>query len=205
MEYLILDEDHSSLTRATLRTPPTAAVLEFEIPEQDVPLLEGHRSLQFVGFDESAPSFVGTVTRRRGNRMAVEKGADLGASSVNSLEVPFEHDAYLYPISGDWTGRISVQTVSLSLGGILFYCKKTLTPQEVVEVTVHTREGALLIPAKLLQQKVDETGATLYSATFISGVDDVERLVRKEVLYLQLKLRDDTKDGKVRKELFRLS
>lgn len=205
MEYLILDEDHSSLTRATLRTPPTANILEFEIPENDVPLLEGHRDLQFVGFDENAPSFAGTVTRRRGNRLAVEKGAELGDGSLENLQVPFEHDAYLYPISGTWKGRVPVRTTTLSCGSIEFVTSGNLAPQEMVEVTVHTREGALLIPAKILGQKQGDGGLFQYSVKFVSGVDDMERMVRKEVLYLQLKLRDDTKDGKVRKELFRLA
>lgn len=205
MEYLILDEDHSSLTRAVLRTPPTANILEFEVPEKDVPLLEGHVDLQFLGFDEHSPSFAGKVTRRRGNRMAVEKGADLGDAPLENLRVLFEHDAYIYPVSGTWQGRVPVRTQSLSCGTLGFLSRSSLALQEVIEVTVHTREGALLVQSKIIQFKMGENGFHQGLAQFISGVDDVERLVRKEVLYLQLKQRDDLKEGKRRKELYRIS
>lgn len=205
MEYLIMDEDHSSLTRAVLRTPPTAPMLEFEIPEQDVPLLEGHIILQFVGFDEHSPSFMGKVSRRRGNRMAVEKGESLGEAPLENLRVPFDHESFVYPVSGKWEGRITVRTHSLSCGALEFFSPKPLAVQEVIEVAVQIREGALLIQAKVISQKPDNQGRYHCAAKFISGVDDVERMVRKEVLYLQLKERDHSKDGKVSKELFRIS
>lgn len=205
MEYLILDEDHSSLTRAVLRTPPTATVLEFEIPENDVPLLEGHRDLQFIGVDEHAPSFAGTVTRRRGNRMAVEKGAELGEDSFENLQVPFYHDGYAYPISGAWKGRCAIQTKTLSCGGISFESASPLAVQEVVEVTVHTRDGALLIPTKILRQQEGTGLNSLFFGRFMSGVDDAERFVRKEVLFLQLKQRDARTETTARRELLRFS
>lgn len=205
MEYLILDEDQSSLTRGVLRNPPTANILEFEIPEADVPLVEGYVNLQFLGFDESSPSFAGKVTRRRGNRMAVERGASLGDTALDNLRVPFEHDSFIYPVSQDWQGRLSVRTHSLSCGAVGFYAKRGLQENEVVEVAIHVREGALLIQGKVVSQHQDTKGIFDTVVKFLSGVDDVERMVRREVLYLQLQQRDDLKDGKKRKELFRFS
>lgn len=203
MEYLILDEDHSTLTRGVLRTSPTAPVLEFEIPEQDVPLLEGHVQLQFLGFDESAPSFHGKVARRRGNRMAVEKGKDLGEAPLENLRVPFEHETYVYPTTDKWQGRVKVQTKNLSCGSLHFLSPRGFQGNEVIEVAVHVREGALLVEGKVVSQELDGLGKMLCVVKFMSGVEDVERLVRREVLWLQLKQRDLEKIGKVRKERFR--
>ncbi len=205
MEYLILDEDQSSLTRAVLRNPVTAAILEFEIPESDIELLEGHIDLQFLGFDEQSPSFEGKLTRRRGNRIAVERGASLGEAPIERLLVPFEHDSFAYPVSGDWKGRVSLKTLSLSCGGMKFLSRSGFQDHETIEVAVHVREGALLVHGKIIQQQKDENGIYHVQVKFMSGVDDMERLVRREVLYLQLKQRDDQKDGKTRKELFRFS
>ncbi len=197
-----MDEDHSSLTRAMLRTPPTATVLEFEIPEKDVPLLEGLVNLQFVGFDEHSPSFEGRVARRRGNRMAVEKGKDLGEAPLENLRVPFDHETYVYPVSGQWQGRLTIQTTDLSCGGLSFLSPRGFMANEVIQVALHIREGALLVEGKIVSQELDGLGKMKCVAKFMSGVEDVEQMVRREVLYLQLKQRDDIKDGKVSKKLF---
>lgn len=202
MEYLIMDEDHSSLTRAILRTSPTAPVLEFEIPEQDVHLLEGLVNLQFVGFDEHSPSFEGRVARRRGNRMAVEKGKDLGDAPLENLRVPYDHETFVYPVSGQWEGRLTVQTTALSCGGLAFLSPRGFMANEVVQVALHIREGALLVHGKVVGQELDGMGKMNSVIKFMSGVGDVEQMVRREVLYLQLKQRDDKKDGKVNKKLF---
>lgn len=205
MEYLILDEDHSTLTRGTLRTPPTASVLEFEIPEADVALLDGHVDLQFIGFDQESPSFEGKVTRRRGNRMAVAPGGPLSENPMDNLQVPFPTETLLYPVSGTWEGRSRVTTVSLSCGAVCFRSQRPLTMAETVELAISTRDGAYLIHAKIISQAKTEAGHVEYVAKFISGVDDIERSIRREVLYLQLRQRDDARDGKKRKELFRIS
>ncbi len=205
MEYLILDEGHSTLTRGTLRTPPTASVLEFEIPEADVPLLDGHVDLQFIGFDQDAPSFEGKVTRRRGNRMAVVAGGPMSDNPMDHLQVPFPTDTFLYPVSGTWQGRSEVHTENLSCGAVSFRSKRPLTMAEIVELAISTRDGAYLIQAKVVSQSKTEAGHVEYVAKFISGVDDIERSVRREILYLQLRERDDARSGKKRKELFRIS
>lgn len=204
MEYLILDEDQSSLTRGILRNPPTAPVLEFEIPESDIPRMEGHVDLQFLGVDAHSPSFHGKVNRRRGNRIAVEKGAPLGDDPLDHLRVPYEIDSFAYPVSGTWEGRCRMQTKDLSCGAVAFTCSRDLNMQEVVEVAIITRDGVLLIHSKIISQTHNPDGTHLYVSKFLSGVDEVERSIRKEVLYLQLKQRDDKKDGKMRRELFRI-
>lgn len=204
MEYLILDVDQSSLTRGVLRNPPTAPVLEFEIPEADVNRLNGHVDVQFVGFDEHSPSFLGKITRRRGNRIAVQKGADLSDNPLDSLRVPYGIETFAYPVSGAWSGRSRIKTRDLSCGAVSFDCTRDLALQEVVELAVVVRDGAHLIHAKIISQTHNPDGTCQYVAKFISGVDEVERVVRKEVLYLQLKQRDDMKGGKNRRELYRI-
>lgn len=203
MEYLILDEYQSSVTRGILRTPITAPMLEFEIPEADVRRLEGLQELQFLGVDERAPSFKGTVNRRRGTRMAVVRGADLGDDPLDSLRVPYTVDTFAYPVSGSWKGRCVIKTKDLSCGAVLFDCEKSLAMQEVVEVAIVVREGAMLVHAKVINHLHNTDGSNQYVAKFISGVAEVEQTIRKEVLYLQLKQRDDLREGKVSKEVFR--
>lgn len=205
MEYLILDEYNSSLTRGILRNPPTADILEFEIPESDVRMMEGHTDLEFVGFDEHSPSFLGTVTRRRGNRLAVKKGALLGDNPLDAIRAPYVMESFAYPVSGTWQGRSSIVTEDLSCGAVKFTCKRVLAMQEVVEVALAVREGAMLVHAKIIVQTHNPDGSCSYVGKFISGVEEVEQAIRKEVMYLQLKQRDDKKDGKVRKELFRIT
>lgn len=202
MEYLILDEYQSSLTRGTLRNPPDAPVLEFEIPETDIHRLDGHTELQFLGFDEHSPSFHGTVNRRRGNRLAVQKGAPLGDNPLDSLRVPYEVDSFVYPVSGTWTGRIRMKTNDLSCGALAFTCSSELSMQEVVEVAVLTRDGVLLVHGKIIAHNHNPDGSSQYVSKFISGVAEVEQSIRKEVLYLQLKQRDDKKEGKITRKLY---
>lgn len=204
MEYLILDDCHGSLTRAVLRNPPTAPVLEFEIPEKDIPLMEGHVNIQCLGFDENSPSFVGKITRRRGNRIAVQRGEAMEESSMDALRAPYFIDGFVYPISGEWQGRSSMQTKDLSCGGVSFSCSRPLAKQEVVEIALAVREGAMVIPAKIVKIDHNPDGSGQFVAKFISGVEEVEQMIRKEVMYLQLKQRDNPNMGNGRNEVLRL-
>lgn len=204
MEYLILDEYQSSITRGILRNPPTAPVLEFEFPEADIQRVEGVKEMQFIGIDENAPSFHGTVTRRRGNRIAVQKGAELGEDPLDALRVPYEIESFVYPISNNWEGRGRIITKDLSCGAVSFTCDRSLALKEVVEVAVVVRAGAHLIHSKVISKTHNPDGTEQYVGKFISGVEEVEQVIRKEVLYLQLKQRDDNKEGKVSRELLRV-
>lgn len=204
MEYLILDDCHGSLTRAVLRNPPTAPVLEFEIPEKDIKLLEGHVDIECLGFDEHSPSFAGKITRRRGNRIAVQRGEALEESSLDALRAPYFIDGFVYPVSGEWTGRASMQTKDLSCGGVSFTCKSPLAKQEVVEIALAVREGAMVIPAKIVKISHNPDGSGQFVAKFISGVEEVEQMIRKEVMFLQLKQRDNPSLGKGSREVLRL-
>lgn len=205
MEYLILDDCNSSLTRGVLRNPPTADILEFEIPESDVRVLEGHVDLEFIGFDEHSPSFHGKVTRRRGNRIAVQKGQALGDNPLDMLRVPYRKDTFVYPVSGIWQGRATSVTEDLSCGAVKFTCNRELAMQEIVEIALSVREGAMLIHCKIIAHTHNPDGSSTYVGKFMSGVDEVEQVIRKEVMYLQLRQRDDGRGGKVRKELFRIT
>lgn len=197
MEYLILDCYHSSLTRGALRSSPSAPILEFEIPEADVARLEeveSNTTLQFIGFDESSPSFAGKITRRRGNRLAVERGAALGEDPREELRAPYFFTSYVYSMSGEWQGRSAIQTYDLSCGGIGFTCNRRLTSQERVELAVPLTDGVLLIPGKIIRPQEGEThqpGESIhYVAKFMSGIEEVEVAIRKEVLKQQLNHRD---------------
>lgn len=209
MEYLILDGDHSSLTRGTLRNPITAPTLEFEIPESDIHRLDDLEpavSLQFIGFDQSSPSFSGKINRRRGNRLAVEKGPSLGEDPRENLRAPFFFSSYLYPVSGDWKGRMAIDIVDLSCGGMGFYAKELLEVHETVELAVPVTAGPLLIQGKIVRPLADEvvdiSKPIHYVAKFMSGVDEVEMEIRKEVLKQQLNHRDQKGGAALRKILF---
>lgn len=204
MEYLILDEYQSSITRGILRNPPTAPVLEFEFPEGDIPRIEGVKEIQLLGIDEQAPSFHGLITRRRGNRIAVQKGEELGENPLDALRVPYEYETFVYPVSNQWEGRGRIFTKDLSCGAVSFTGSRDLALKEVVEVAIVVRDGAHLIHSKVISKTHNPDGSQQYVAKFISGVAEVEQVVRKEVLYLQLKQRDDSHKGKVSKELLRV-
>ncbi len=212
MEYLILDCDQSSLTRGTLRSPVTASLLEFEFPQGDIPRLEeidGDTPLQFIGFDESSPSFIGKVNRRRGNRLAVERGTDLGEDPREDLRAPFYFASYVYPVSGGWKGRASIEINDISCGGLGFTCEKVLATHEMVElaVPVSTMAAPLLVQGKIIRPlagDIQVPGTPIhYVAKFISGVDEVETAIRKEVLKQQLNQRDNKGGASKRKILFK--
>ncbi len=207
MEYLILDSDHSSLTRGSLRTPVSNGILEFEIPEDDTHLLDDIDSripLQFIGFDQESPSFSGKINRRRGNRLAVERGPSLGEDPRESLRAPFYYDSYIYPMSGDWKGRIPIKIVDLSCGGVGFFAEEVLEVQETVELAIPITAGPLLIPGKIVRplanETVDISKPIHYVAKFMSGIDEVEVAIRKEVLKQQLNHRDQ-KGGATQRDI----
>lgn len=197
-QYLILDCDQSSLTTGTMRTPANAEIIELEIPDGDSELLEGEQQLQFIGYSPNTPSFLGEIVRIRSSRVSVRYLQRLGEVSEETLQVEHHFDSFVYPISGDWKGRYPISVSRLGCGGISFTSDYVLKSREMIEVVIPVKDGeALLLCGKIVYPtSADAPSNTLpyqYKLKFISGVEDMEVLVRKEVMYRQIKHRDHPK------------
>jgi c-di-GMP-binding flagellar brake protein YcgR len=96
----------------------------------------------------------------------------------------------VYPITGSWRGRRSVQSLDLSCGGVAFRGEAGLKEGEQVELVVPTVEAPLIMRCQILRVKELQDEKRLYATKFIDMCEDEEVTVRETVFSLQLQSRN---------------
>lgn len=184
--YLILDSSGIPLAHARLESPPDAAVWQLRILSDGADAVSGHTAIQLVGMSDHSPTMAGCIIRQRGDLLAVEPTHPLGGKLRQNLRMPVQFDSFLYPISGQWQGRRSIQSRDLSCGGIAFFCTQTLEQGETAEIVIPVTTQPLILKVELLRPYPSSKSQPLYAAKFVDMTNDEESMVREAVFSLQL-------------------
>lgn len=188
LRYLILNSAGELLSHALLESPPAAPVWQLRLLDDDAPFLEGAR-VHMVGMEDSSPSRSGQVLGQRRDILSVEPAAALGDDMRRNLRIPVRFESYLYPLSGDWTGRRPIVSLDLSGGGLAFYCAQALEPGELLEAVVPVTSQPLVLRAQVLRPLREGPEGTLYASKFVDLTCEEEALVREAVFGIQLETR----------------
>lgn len=182
--YMVLDEQEHLLAKAVLESSLEGEVAQFRILEE-IQSLECRGQVELVGGGESDPDFLGTIERRKGERILVRPTAPLGPETRKNLRIETSFRSLLYPISGTWKGRRFISAVDISCGGIAFYCAQPLEVEEVAELVLPITDEPLLLPIQILRIHAENRPIPLYAAKFVNLIHDEEALIRKAIFGIQ--------------------
>jgi len=120
-----------------------------------------------------------------GTALPTDAKSELDPEFRRSLRVPTRFDSFVYPISGSWKGRMAIQSIDLSCGGIAFYGPDGMEIGETAEVVVPTQAEPILVTMQILRKHALKN-KTYYAAKFTALQSEEDRLICERVFSLQL-------------------
>lgn len=185
-KYLIVDSRGDPVAHGQSDDGPESTVWQIHVDSGDVKRILSHEYVSLVSSSEKNPAAEGRIVRREENVISVEVVRRLDEEVRRNLRMPVRFDSYIYPISGEWKGRVPVISNDLSCGGISFFCARRLQVGDRVQIVIPITSQPLLLETKILRQRPSGEPIPLYAGSFVDMIHEEERMVREAVFGLQL-------------------
>ena len=185
-QYLMIDSRGHTVAHGTSDDGLEKGGWEIQVDSGDIKRVLSHEYVSLVSSSEKVPAMEGRIIRRDGNIISVESVRRLGEDVRRNLRMPVRFESYLYPVSGEWKGRLPILGNDLSCGGISFFCARTLAEGEIVQIAVPITAQPLLLNIKVLRQRPSGEPIPLFAAAFEELVHEEEKMIREAVFSLQL-------------------
>lgn len=185
-KYLLLDSQNAPMARGILENAPGSPTLQVLVLDGKAESVAQHEIVQLVGLAEGTEALLGRITRRREDRVLLERLQRLDESARQNLRIPVAFDSFVYPVTGAWKGRCDVQSYDLSCGGIAFYCSAPLEIRERVEIVIPITTSPLIVQCEILRKSASDQDRPLYAAKFVELCNDEESLLQEAVFNVQL-------------------
>lgn len=186
--YLLLDSRNAPLARGELLTEPDAPTLQVRVLDGKISDVMDHEEIQLVPMGTNGASLLGRIVRSRNDNIMLQKLQSLDNDMRQNLRIPTDFHSFIYPISGQWRGRRSIEAKDLSCGGVAFFCADPLQVGERVEVIIPVTSQPVILQCKILRERPSEEERTdvLYAGKFVEMCADEEMVVREAVFNIQL-------------------
>ena len=189
--YLILDTQNKALANGELASPPGTSPMRLNILDNKVDNVMKHQVITLFSASTDELPIQCRILRQRGDAVLVEKIATLDPEVRRNLRVPVKFDSFVYPLAGSaWRGRVPVQSIDLSCGGIAFYSDFFLELHEQAEIVVTPTDEPLILHCEVLRRQELQNNRYMYATKFVDMCEDEEVVVREAVFSLQLMSRD---------------
>lgn len=198
--YLLLDSVNHPLARGSLEGPAAGNILQLLVLDDDVDKVAKHEVIVLMAMSGSEPPLQCRIVRQRGDRVALEKIANLDPDLRRNLRVPIKFNTFIYPVTGRWRGRRAVQSIDLSCGGVAFYGDGGLEKEEILEMVIPVTEEPVILRCQILRLQELRNGRLLYAVKFVDMCEDEEVTVREAVFSIQLESRFASAAGDNREE-----
>ena len=186
--YLLLDSRNAPLARGELLTNPVSPTLQVRVLDHKISDVMNHEEIQLVPMGVNGAALLGRIVRSRNDNIVLEKLQSLDNDMRQNLRIPTDFRSFIYPITGRWRGRRSIEAKDLSCGGLAFFCADPLEVGEHVEVIVPVTSQPVLLRCKILRERPseEEREDVLYAGKFVEMCNDEEMVVREAVFNIQL-------------------
>ena len=186
--YLLLDSRNAPLARGELLTNPDAPTLQVRVLDHKISDVMNHEEIQLVPMGVNGAALLGRIVRSRNDNIVLEKLQSLDNDMRQNLRIPTDFRSFIYPITGRWRGRRSIEAKDLSCGGLAFFCADPLEVGEHAEVIVPVTLQPVLLRCKILRERPseEEREDVLYAGKFVEMCNDEEMVVREAVFNIQL-------------------
>ena len=118
--YMILDSQNNPIAPGQMVSPPGDEMLQVLVLENKIDDVARHEIIHLIAMGSDDASLQCQVLRERGDKVILKRIAALDPEVRRNLRVPVKFDSFVYPITGSWRGRRSVQSLDLSCGGVAF-------------------------------------------------------------------------------------
>lgn len=185
--YLLVDSRYAPLARAVLESPVDAQTWHIRVLDGKMKDVMAHEMVRMLSMGDGETAVEGNIISQRGDRIVVQALRRLSDELRQNLRMPVSFESFIYPLSGDWTGRRTVHSYDLSCGGIAFFTTEPLEDRERLEIVIPITEQPLVMRCQVLRRLPATGDARLYAAKFEDMCEGEEKLIRGAVFNAQLR------------------
>lgn len=183
---IISDRQDIPLAHAVLESPPEACIWQVRVLDGGLGAVIEHEFVKLFGVGDGIPATAGRILRHKNDVLTLEPVGPLGEGARENLRVAVKFDSFLYPVTGNWKGRVPILVQDLSSGGVGFFCAAPLQNGEEVEVVISITEEPLILTAQILRPRPSASQVQLYAARFLNLVPGEDTMIREAVFSQQL-------------------
>lgn len=185
-KYLIVDSQGDAVAHGIAQQKPVGKNWCLRVEDGDLDQVMSQDIVDLVSSTGTDPGLQGRILRREGNLVFIEPLAPLGESARRSLRVPVRFVSYLYPVTGNWKGRVPIVSKDLSCGGLAFYCPRSLEKDEIVQVVIPVTSQPLVLTLRILRMRAHSEEDVFYAGCFQDMVREEENMMWEAVFSIQL-------------------
>ncbi len=187
-KYLILDSREGPVAHGVSEDGPEKSSGVCGLTTGKLTRVMSHTNVSLVGESEAVSRlWKDGLSGGREIVISVEPVRPLGEEVRQNLRMPVRFVSYLYPVSGQWKGRVPIVSIDLSCGGLAFFCPRQLEVQEVAEVVIPVTAQPLVLRVKILRERPSPEPIPLYAAEFVDMLREEENMVCEAVFSLQFR------------------
>ena len=183
-KYLILDSREKPVAHGYSQSRLEDPIFQVKVDENIEELLD-HEYIKLINMSQNSATIEGRVIKRRENIVMIEVLQTTDNELRRSLRIPVKFETFLYPVSGNWSGREPVISHDLSCGGVAFFCQRMLEIGEIAQIVIPVTSQPLLLSLHILRRRPSSKEIPLYAAEFIHMVREEENMVCEAVFGLQ--------------------
>ncbi len=181
-KYNIYDSNDKLIGPAFSDDAPESPVWRLIFSQADLEKAKKHEFVRILIPDKKIEPIDGRIMSINGSVVTVK-----GVRVRENLRMPVRFESHIYPVSGNWKGRMPIVSNDLSCGGFAFACDRKLDIDEVVQTIIPITSNPILLNVKVLRTRIVDSKTMLYAAEFCDMLHEEEMLVRETVFKLQLK------------------
>lgn len=190
-KYVIMDSNGQPIARCESPDGLNEPVWRLTLEQGDEAQLRKQEYIGLVGTSDKWAAAEGRIIRWKDDVIWVEAVRELGQKLRENLRMPATFHSFLYPRDDSFAGRIPIESLDLSCGGIAFYCDYPLREGQKAQVVIPVTAQPLLLNISVLRQLPSKRAESLYAARFTDMVREEESMVREAVFNLQLRQTSD--------------
>ena len=194
--YLLLDSKGTPIARGRVQGNNSGQYWQIQVEDGKIDEILAHKKFKLLSIMDAGPSYEGIIVRSRNDMIQLEVSKlDRDTDDMRkNLRVPANFKSLIYPVTGRWKGRRTIEANDLSCGGVAFFTDHSLQVGEQLEIVIPVTSEPLVVRCQILRMRPTERAAIplMYAAKFVNLCNDEETLLREAVFNLQLRGRPKT-------------
>ncbi len=181
-KYTILDSRGARIGYGLSNDSPDKDSWHLIVQDDNIDRVVKYEFVNLLGAGKGARTLEAKILRQEGDMIVVQ-----AVRMRENLRMPTIFNSYIYPVNGNWEGRLPVVGEDLSCGGVAFSCDRVLDVNEQVDIVIPVTAKPIIMTLEVLRRIDRDGGKEFYASKFVDILHEEEVLIREAVFGLQLK------------------
>ncbi len=181
-KYTILDSRGARIAHGLSNDSPDKESWHLIVQDDNIDRVMKYEFVNLLGAGKGARTLEAKIISHDGDKIVVQ-----AVRMRENLRMPTRFDSFIFPVTGNWEGRLAVVGEDLSCGGVAFSCDRILEVNEKVDIVIPVTSQPIVMTLEVLRRIDRVDGMEFYASKFVDMLHEEEVMIREAVFALQLR------------------